>query len=238
MILAAGLGTRLRPLTDDRPKALVEVRGKTLLHHAIERLAAAGVTRLVINIHHRADQVEEYLRRRHNFGIDIRLSDERDALLDTGGAILRARPLLLPGLPLLVHNVDIISDVDLPLLARQHADSRARATLVTRRPATDRLLRFDADNTLTGWENRATGQRLVANRRDRHALPRAFCGIQILSPAYLDAIHHRGAFSIIDEHLHQARRHAIRAFHHDGQCADAGTPAAIAALDAYLPDSR
>ncbi|MDR1273197.1 MAG: nucleotidyltransferase family protein [Odoribacteraceae bacterium] len=232
MIFAAGLGTRLWPLTADRPKALVEARGKPLIQHVIERMKEAGVRRLVINVHHLAGQVEAFLRDRDYFGLDALLSDERERLLDTGGGLLKARDLFLPGLPVLAHNVDILSDVDLAALLREHAARQSRATLVVQPPVTDRVLRFDDRGALAGWENRATGERKIANARFHASMPFSFCGIQVLGPAYLREIRHRGAFSIIDEHLAQARRHDLRAFLHEGSCVDAGTPEAIARLNA------
>jgi NDP-sugar pyrophosphorylase family protein len=227
MILAAGLGTRLGPLTANRPKALVEVRGKTLLEHVAVKMRDAGVQRLIVNVHHFADQIEHLLRERDGFGMDIRVSDERATLLDTGGALLKARELFLPEAPVLLHNVDILSDVDLPALLRAHDERHAHATLVVRAAATDRLLRFDDRLQLTGWENRATGERVIVHPRFHHSLAYTFCGIQVLSPAYLRAIHHTGRFSLIDEHLSQARHHTLRAFPHPGFCIDAGTPASI-----------
>jgi NDP-sugar pyrophosphorylase family protein len=232
MIFAAGLGSRLWPLTANRPKALVEVRGKTLLQHAIERLRDAGVRRLVVNVHHHAGQVDQFLRDRDKFDLDILVSDERERLLDTGGGLLAARRLFLPGLPVLAHNVDILSDVDLQALIRAHAARRPLATLVVQRPSTDRLLRFDHRGALAGWENRATGERKIANARFHASRPFTFCGIQLLDPAYIRGILHRGAFSIIDEHLARARHHDLRAFLHEGSLVDAGTPDVIARLNA------
>jgi NDP-sugar pyrophosphorylase family protein len=232
MIFAAGLGTRLWPLTADRPKALVEVRGKPLLQHVIERMKEAGVQRLVINVHHLAGQVEEFLRSRDYFGLDILVSDERERLLDTGGGLLAACDLFLPGLPVLAHNVDILSDVDLAALIREYAVRQPLATLVMQPAVTDRVLRFDDRGLLTGWENRATGEQKIVNARFHSSAAFSFCGIQVLSPTYLYEIYHRGAFSIIDEHLALARHHDLRAFLHEGHCVDAGTPAAIARLNA------
>ena len=223
MILAAGMGTRLRPLTDHLPKALIEVEGKTLLQRVIERVKAAGARRIVINVHHLAERVEEFLRQNDYFHVDARVSSEREALLDTGGAILPASHLFIPGEHLLVHNVDILSDVDLRDLCLAHERLQSRATLVVHPPATTRLLRFDADGTLTGWEDRDSGARKIANERFHRSSPRSFGGIQVLSPAYIQGIYHRGAFSIIDEHLAQARYHVLRAYPVETPCIDMGT---------------
>lgn len=222
MILAAGLGTRLRPFTDTRPKALLEVRGKTLLEHAIERAREAGATRIIVNVHHHADQVERFLRQR-DFGVDTRVSDERDALRDTGGAIRHARHLFVPALPVLVHNVDVISDVDLVALRRVHEDRHDRATLVVQPPASPRVLRFDDEGRLTGWENRDTGEQKIVNSSFHSSFPFSFCGIQLLSPLFIHSISLQGSFSIIDELLAQALLPTPpRAFLHHGSCTDHG----------------
>ncbi len=157
MILAAGLGTRLRPLTDTMPKALVPVCGKPLLAHVIDRLQAAGYERLVINVHHLADQVEHYLRAHQDFGLDIAISDEREQLLDTGGALKKAAPLFDPDEPVLIHNVDILDNVDYEWLRRQHLPEEDAVLLVSRRK-TKRYLLFDAGMRLMGWKNIETGE--------------------------------------------------------------------------------
>ena len=145
LILAAGLGTRLGSLTSDRPKALVEVEGRTMLEHQLRHLAAAGFDRFVINIHHFAGKVQEYLKQNGNFGLDITLSDESGLLLDTGGGIRKAMHLFTNDDPVLVHNVDIFSDTDLRSLYQGHIESGADATLLTARRNTSRYLYFDAD---------------------------------------------------------------------------------------------
>lgn len=157
MILAAGLGTRLRPLTDTMPKALVPVGGKPLLAHVIDRLQAAGYERLVINVHHFADQVEQYLCAHQNFGLDIAISDEREQLLDTGGGLKKAAPLFDPDEPILIHNVDILDNVDYEWLRRQHLPEEDAVLLVSRRK-TKRYLLFDNAMRLMGWTNIETGE--------------------------------------------------------------------------------
>ena len=156
MIFAAGLGTRLKPLTDAMPKALVRVGEKPLLLHVIDRLKAAGVERIVINVHHFADQIIGYLNDNDNFGLDIRVSDEREQLLETGGGIKKARPLFDPDSPILIHNVDILSNADLASLLSDIDDGCSRL-LVSPRQSTRRLI-FDADMRLVGWKNLTTGE--------------------------------------------------------------------------------
>lgn len=156
MIFAAGLGTRLRPLTDRMPKALVPVAGKPMLERVILKLKEAGFTDLTVNIHHFGEQIVDFLEARHHFGVDIHISDERDLLLDTGGGIRKARPWLDGDEPFLVHNADIWSDVDLQALYRRHVQSQAEATLLVSRRQTSRYLLLDDDNCLQGWVNKQT----------------------------------------------------------------------------------
>lgn len=226
MIFAAGLGTRLRPLTDGCPKALVELDGKTLLERVIERMKEVKVERLVINIHHFADQIRAFLQEHDNFGMDIILSEEREELLDTGGGVLKARGLFIPGVPVLIHNVDILTDLDLNALIRQHEEHDAYATLVVKPCLADRVLKFN-QGVLKGWENKRTGEQKIVDKGFYGAKEYNYCGIQILGPGYLKNMVLGGVFSIIDEHLTQAKNHPIELFQHDGIAFDLGTPEAI-----------
>ncbi len=227
MIFAAGLGTRLRPLTDDRPKALVELRGKTLLEHVIVRMKCAGISRVVVNVHHYAGLIEAFLAEHNNFGIDIVISDERDSLLDTGGGLLKARNLFVRNEPVLIHNVDIFSDIDLKQVIESHLECQAHATLVVRRSVGGRVLKFDPDGILKGWENTATGQQKVVDGGFYTAETYSFCGVHIVSPAYLQNMAHQGAFSIIDEYIAQAKKFDMYMHLHDGRFIDLGTPEAL-----------
>lgn len=157
MIFAAGLGTRLKPLTDTMPKALVPVGGQPLLAHVIERLQAAGYERMVVNVHHFADQIERYLRVNQNFGIDIAISDEREELLDTGGGLKKAAPLFDNNENILLHNVDILSNVDYEWFSQQHQPNEDAVLLVSKRKTT-RYLLFDGAMRLMGWINTQTGE--------------------------------------------------------------------------------
>ena len=160
MIFAAGLGTRLRPLTDHTPKALIKVAGKPMLEHVILRLKAAGFDDIVINIHHLGEQIIDFLRDNDNFGINIRISDERDFLLDTGGGIKKAEPLFDGSSePILIHNADILSDIDLKALYQYHTQSGNDATLLVSHRKTVRYLLFDKPSLrLRGWINKDTLQ--------------------------------------------------------------------------------
>jgi len=196
-ILAAGLGTRLRPLTDTMPKALVPVAGKPLLQHQIERLRAAGFQHIVVNVHHFADQIIDFLRAHQNFGLDIRISDERDQLLETGGAIKRALPLFPGNAPILVHNVDILHNLDLAAFYRQHANE-ADATLLVSQRSTSRYLLTDNTNRLLGWRNVKTGE--VKGKEGEQ--PYAFSGIHIFSPSLGSLMENwQDRFSVIDFYL-------------------------------------
>jgi NDP-sugar pyrophosphorylase family protein len=157
MILAAGLGTRLQTLTHDKPKALVELNGKPLLQHCIENLIDNGFRHIVINVHHFGEQIIDFVVH-HSFDAEIQISDERDQLLDTGGGIVKATPLFKDSKAVLVHNVDIISDVNLKALSKQFLDSEDDAWLLTQDRETNRKLLFDAENQLVGWMNKAENQ--------------------------------------------------------------------------------
>ena len=157
MILAAGLGTRLGALTQDRPKALVELNGKPLLQHCIEDLIANGFHHIVINVHHFGEQIMDFVES-HHFDAKIEISDERDLLMDTGGGIVKATPLFKESKAVLVHNVDIISDVNLGEMSRQFLESKDDAWLLTQDRETNRKLLFDTENQLVGWMNKAEGQ--------------------------------------------------------------------------------
>ena len=154
MILAAGLGTRLKSLTQDKPKALVTLNGKPLLQHCIENLIANGFYHIVINVHHFGEQIIDFVES-HHFDADIQISDERDLLMDTGGGIIQASPLFKDSKSVLVHNVDIISDVNLGEMSQQFLNSGDDAWLLTQDRETNRKLLFNDENRLVGWMNKA-----------------------------------------------------------------------------------
>ena len=248
MIFAAGLGTRLKPLTDTLPKALVPLAGKTLLQWQIERLKAAGITDIVVNVHHFPDMIINYLRDNDNFGCRIAVSDERDMLLETGGGLRKAKSLLL-GIgsresgnndePILISNVDILSNIDLPTLLQAYNPEEMGVVVVSPRD-TQRYLLFDETNRLCGWTNIATGEirpaSLVSSlnilpptgEADLQAKPTyqlqrsdlsplAFSGMQVLNPRIFDVMDKVVAekgdkFSLIDLYLSIAEKEILRAF--------------------------
>ena len=170
MIFAAGLGTRLKPLTDHTPKALVPVNGRPMLEHVILKLKAAGCTEAVVNVHHFGQQIIDFLHAIQNFGITIHISDERNEFLDTGGVIKKASSFFSGTAPFLVHNVDILSDVDLKALYDFHLQSGNDATLLVSPRETSRYLLFDTNIRLCGWLNKLTGQTKPAGFIYRHVI--------------------------------------------------------------------
>lgn len=202
MILAAGVGSRLRPLTDRLPKALVEVGGAPLIAIVLRRLAAAGVREVVINTFHHADVLERFLRSQE-WGLEIAISRETE-LLDTGGGLLRAAPHLVGPDPFFVHNADVVSGVDLRALLATHRASGALATLAVRDRAAARRFLFDDHTALRGWENAATGERLWAAGPVEPVTPLAFDGIQVVSPRIFDRLTESGVFSLTPAYLRLA----------------------------------
>lgn len=213
MVFAAGLGTRLKPITDTLPKALVPVCGQPLLYHTIHKLKAAGYTDVVVNVHHFAGQIREYLAT-HDFGLNISISDESDQLLETGGGILHARNLLEPlEEPFLIHNVDIVSNLDIPWFRAQMRPD-ALATLLVSERKTQRYLLFNQEMRLMGWTNVATGEvRSTYPDLDPSACRRfAFAGIHNISPAIFEAFEQAGfsgRFPIMDFYLDACARFPI-----------------------------
>ena len=205
MILAAGLGTRLRPLTDDRPKALVEVGGRTLLEITLSRLRTFGVREVIINLHHFADMVVDYLKANGNFGMRIEVSRE-GILLDTGGGLKKAGWFFLENSteePFILHNVDVISTIDLGRMVQSHAESQALVTLAVQDRQTSRYLLFDENDELCG---RRSGRDNVPEliRSSKSAKPLAFSGIHVISPRFVSMMSERGVFSIINSYLRVA----------------------------------
>jgi NDP-sugar pyrophosphorylase family protein len=214
MIFAAGLGTRLKPLTDRKPKALVELGGKTLLERTIGYLKSYGVSDITINVHHYAQQIRDFLEQHHDFGLSIHVSDESDLLLDTGGGVLRAKRFLHGDGPILLINVDILTNLDLNRLIAFHRESGALASLVVRRRKTSRYLLFDQENRLSGWQNTTTGEQKVSRPKAvTSAVPMAFSGIHVIRPELLSLIVELGKFSIIDLYLRLSANEKILAFY-------------------------
>jgi NDP-sugar pyrophosphorylase family protein len=224
-IFAAGLGTRLKPLTDTMPKALVPVAGKPLLAHVIEKLKAVGCKKIVINIHHFGEMIIDYVKENNSFGIDIVFSDEREMLLETGGAIKHAVDLLGDE-PFLIHNVDIMSNVDLRALWSEHINSGSAATLLVSKRNSSRALLFNEDGNLTAWTNKNTGEvKTPYENVDIACLEEfAFSGIHVFSPQLFKYFgEYPEKFSIIDFYLNTCKAEKIKAFTQEGlQLLDVG----------------
>lgn len=229
MILAAGLGTRLRPLTNNRPKALVEIAGRTLLEITLARLRSSGILEVIINTHHFADMVADYLAAHQNFDMQIEISHE-DVLLDTGGGLKHAQHFFAGSdEPFLVHNVDVLSTIDFASMIRFHDERGALATLAVQDRTTSRYLLFNRNKQLCGRRSGPAGEpELVCPGNDFDAL--AFCGIHILSPHIFSSMRKDGIFSVIPEYLHLAARgERILGFPADGYYwRDMGKPEQIA----------
>ncbi|MFZ1141799.1 MAG: nucleotidyltransferase family protein [Candidatus Sulfotelmatobacter sp.] len=207
MILAAGLGTRLRPLTDDRPKALVEVAGHTLLEITLRRLRQFGIREVIVNVHHFAEMVVDYLKKNDDFGMRIEISRE-EVLLDTGGGLKKAAWFFLedsshPDEPLVLHNVDVLSTIDLDCMVQFHRQNQALATLAVQDRETSRYLMFDALNQLCGRRaGRDQAPEIVRSSGQMQAL--AFSGVHVISPRLLPRMTEEGVFSIITSYLRLA----------------------------------
>ena len=208
MLLAAGLGTRLKELTQDRPKALVEIAGKPLLQHNIENLIRNGFSTIIVNIHHFGDQVIRFIES-HPFDADIYLSDERGMLMDTGGGIVQALPFFHDTSAVLVHNVDIISDVPLRDYYERFTQSDDMAWLLTQDRTTTRKLLFDEQDLLIGWKQIKEGQYKWVNGPVEKYKELAFNGMHIFNPQLFTQLPLQ-RYSIIDLYLQAAKRHPIR----------------------------
>ena len=228
MIFAAGLGTRLKPLTDTLPKALVPLAGKTLLQWQIEKLKAANITDIVVNVHHFPDMIINYLKENDNFGCNILVSDERDMLLETGGGLRKAEALLSSGVQefrssgegILICNVDILSNIDIPTLLQAYNPEEMGIVVVSQRD-TQRYLLFNEENRLCGWTNIATGEvrpaSFASSPNSLIASQLAFSGMQVLSPRIFDCmddiVEQKGEkFSLIDLYLSIAQKEILRAY--------------------------
>lgn len=215
MIFAAGLGTRLKPLTDTRPKALVELNGQTLLQRLMLKLHMSGISEVVINVHHFPDMIIDYLKANNGFGLKWQISDERNQLLETGGGLKKAESLLEGNEPILVHNVDILSNLDFRQLIADHSSDRL-ATLVVSQRQTQRYFLFDDTMRLCGWTNKATGETrmpddMPCDNRTFNEL--AFSGIQIVSPLIFNTMNDFGdRFSITELYIQKCGTHLIKGF--------------------------
>jgi len=236
MIFAAGLGTRLKPFTQNKPKALAQVAGIPLLEIVIRNLQKFGINEFVINVHHFAAQITDFLRENNNFGSKVYISDETDLLLDTGGGFVKAKPFFSNHRAVLIHNVDILSDTNINDLLAYHFKNEALVTLAMRKRKTSRYLVFDADNQLCEWRNEKTGQIKVArNYNANNCNMLAYSGIQVIDTEIFNHITETGVFSIFDMHLRLATTHKIIAWEHNNPLwLDLGTPENLAQAELFV----
>ena len=225
MILAAGLGTRLRPLTDKIPKALVKIGTTTLLEYAIKKLLHYGFNDIIINIHHLPDLIIRYLADNKNFGASVTISDEREILLDTGGALKKASEFLKGNEPFLVYNCDIVTDLNLSQLFEYHLKQGGLCTLAVRQRETSRYFLFDNDNNLCGWWNKKTNERKLAVKSGKSLNNYAFSGINVINPEALNLFPDNNVFSLVDFYLKIASDNSIKGFDHSQTSwSDIGSP--------------
>ena len=244
MIFAAGLGTRLKPLTDTMPKALVRIGGEPLIKHVILRLKEAGFQRTVVNVHHFAQQIIDYLEENEHFGLDIRISDETEQLLETGGGIKKARDLFDPHSPVLIHNVDILSNVDLTAFYDHACSSGAEATLLVSERQTKRYLLFDDEYRLVGWTNKETGEVKSPHNWVKDELQSlqmlAFSGIHVFSPALFPMMDQwPDRFPIIDFYLKACATHPLSGYVADNlRMIDVGKLDSLQQAEEFLLDKN
>lgn len=244
MIFAAGLGTRLKPLTDTMPKALVRIGGEPLIKHVILRLKEAGFQRIVVNVHHFAQQIIDYLEENEHFGLDIRISDETEQLLETGGGIKKARDLFDPHSPVLIHNVDILSNVDLTAFYEHACSSGAEATLLVSERQTKRYLLFDDKYRLVGWTNKETGEVKSPHNWVKDELQSlqmlAFSGVHVFSPALFPMMDQwPDRFPIIDFYLNACATHPLSGYVADNlRMIDVGKLDSLQQAEEFLLDKN
>ncbi len=236
LLFAAGLGTRLRPFTDEHPKALAPVNGKTLLQRNIEYLKAFGIFDIIINVHHFADQIIDFLEQHNNFGCRISISHEIEQALETGGGLKYASWFFKDqSLPFLVMNVDILTDLDLGKMLQDHLVHRPMATLAVTDRISSRRLLFDEENILCGWTNQSTGETILPRNGQGQLMPRSFSCVHLIEPQLLRILPGDGKFSIINSYLELAKDQIIRGYRHDSDLVfDVGKSEAILEAEKYF----
>lgn len=215
MILAAGLGTRLKPLTDTIPKALIKINGHSLLGLQINKLKSEGFDQIIINVHHFADQIKYYLQKNNYFGCTIKISDENEKLLDTGGGLKKASHFFSDNKPFLLHNVDILSSINLKKMIEFHLESSSIATLAIQDRKSPRKFLFDEKLILCGWMNEKADKKIIARDSQTRLLPFSFSGIQIIDPKLFTYFPDEDVFSLIDLYLKAAQKKKITGYVHN-----------------------
>jgi len=227
MIFAAGLGTRFKPWTDNHPKALALVNGKSLLQRNIEYLQQYGITDVVVNVHHFADQLIDAIENNKGWGSQITVSDERDEVLETGGGLKKASSFLGSD-NIVIINADILTDMDLKAMSDYHQREQPLATLAVTDRNTSRYFLFDTNNIMCGWRNTKTGEEKIS-RKANQFVPKAFSGLHIISKKLLPLLTQEGKFGIVDVYLGLSKTHIIKSFDHSGShFVDVGKPESVA----------
>ncbi len=236
MILAAGLGTRLRPLTDTLPKALIKINQRSLLERNIRYLQGFGIFEVIVNVHHFAEQIIQEITENKGWGSRIAISDEREQLLETGGGIRKASWFLEQGPDFLLINADILTNLDLGLFIAAHRETGALASLATSDRKSSRYLLFNQEAQLSGWRNVSTGEEKIV-RQSGKLVPKAFSGIHLISSKIFPLIRLNGKFSMIDLYLDLAADYTIKAFDHSGsKFIDVGKPDSIQTAEELFRD--
>ncbi|HVX48660.1 MAG TPA: sugar phosphate nucleotidyltransferase [Chitinophagaceae bacterium] len=231
MILAAGLGTRLKPWTDKHPKALAAVNGKSLLQRNIEYLQRYGIYDVVVNVYHFAEQIIQAVDINSGWGSSITISDETGAVLETGGGLKKAAWYFAGVDYFLLMNVDVLTDMNLSRMINTHQQNKPLATLATTQRATSRYFLFGDNNTLCGWRNVKTGEEKIV-RHEYHLVQKAFSGVHVISGRMLPLITQEGKFSMVDVYLSLAQKHIIQSFDHSSsRFIDVGKPESVTAAE-------
>jgi MurNAc alpha-1-phosphate uridylyltransferase len=234
MILAAGLGSRLKPWTDYHPKALAVVNGRSLLQRNIEWLQRNGINEVIVNVHHFAHQVTDAVEKNKGWGSFVSISDETDAVLETGGGLQKAEWYFKREKDFVVMNVDILTDMDLPGMMAQHEKAGGLATLAVSNRNTSRYFLFDKQNTLSGWRNVQTGEEKIV-RNAGELTQKAFSGIHLINTGIFKLMKQRGKFSMVDVYLDLAKENTIRSYDHTGaKLIDVGKPESIEKAEAIF----
>lgn len=235
MIFAAGLGTRFKPWTDNHPKALAPVNGKSLLQRNIEYLQKYGIEEVVVNVHHFAEQVIEAIKKNNGWGSKILISDETSEVLETGGGLLKARHLLEDDEPFVTINADILTDLNIKRLLDYHKDYKPLVSFGVTKRKTSRYFLFDEYDRLCGWRNKKTGEEIIPIRKDELE-ERAYSCVVIFEPEIFSLIPQRGKFSIVETYLSLAKDHLILGYDHTGdKFADVGKPESVAIAETMFP---
>lgn len=227
MIFSAGLGTRFKPWTDKHPKALALVNGKSLLQRNIEYLQQYGITDVVVNVHHFADQIIEAVEQNKGWGSKVMISDERDAVLETGGGLLKARHLLEGDEPFVTMNVDILTNLDLNKLLAYHAQHKPLISFGVTNRKTSRNFLFDEQNHLCGWRNNTTGETKISVAKE-NLVEKAYSCVVVFEPTIFSLIRQQGKFSLTEPYLDLCKDHLILGYDHSGdQWVDVGRPESV-----------